>query len=68
MANKQVKKDSYKTKECKVLNYISIRKMLIIDFDGFGISFITDNVNSDTIKVKYIGKIGTKDFKCQLVR
>lgn len=63
MANK----DNKKIKKCKVLNYIDSSKTLIVDFDGYGISFITDFVD-DFVEVKYIGKIGDKDFKCELIR
>jgi len=59
--------DNYKTKECKVLGYLKANKTLLINFDGFGISLITDEIDSLTVKIKYFGKIGTKDFKYELI-
>lgn len=60
--------EKYKHKQCNVLAYIKQINTLIIDFDGIGISFITDDISDATVKVKYIGKIGTKNFKCELAR
>lgn len=63
MANK----NNIKTKKCKVLNYIESAKILLVDFDGFGISFTSDT-NRDFVEVKYSGNIGNKNFKCELAR
>jgi hypothetical protein len=60
--------EKYLYKECNVLSYIEQTKTLLVDFDGIGISFITDKIVSNKVKVRYTGKLGTKDFKCELIR
>jgi hypothetical protein len=66
MDKKNVEKYLYK--ECKVLSYIKQTNTLLVDFDGIGISFNTEYVSVGVVKIKYIGKIGTTNFKCELVR
>lgn len=58
------------TKECVVSFYIERVGLLAVNFDGFGIAFdgVTGNYKKgDTIKVKYSGKIGSKNFKIELL-
>lgn len=62
------KNEKYLYKECNVLNYIEQIKTLLVDFDGVGICFNSDNIDTDKVKIKYTGKLGTKDFKCELIR
>lgn len=66
MEKKKTDKSSYK--ECKVLRYHKDTNLLLVDFDGYGICFKVEENNLDIVKVKYVGKIGTKNFKCELVR
>ena len=59
--------EKYKTEKCKVLSYNKKTKELDIDFKGYGIRFNNgDDVNSDSISVKYRGEIGKSNFSCRL--
>lgn len=58
------------TKECVVSFYIERVGLLAINFDGFGIAFdgVAGNYKTgDTVEVRYSGKIGTKNFKIELL-
>ena len=56
-----------KTEKCKVLSYNKKTKELDIDFKGYGIRFNNvDDVNSDSVSVKYRGEIGKSNFSCRL--
>jgi len=68
MAKNKNKIDNYKTKECKVIGYFPVKDLILIDFNGIGISFAYSNIPSDTVKVRYTGEIGTKNFTCELIR
>ena len=57
-------------KECVVSFYIERVGLLAINFDGYGIAFdgVTGNYKrDDVVKVKYSGKIGSKNFKIELL-
>ena len=59
--------EKYKTEKCKVLSYNKKTKELDIDFKGYGIRFNNvDEVNSDSVSVKYRGEIGKPNFSCRL--
>ena len=59
--------EKYKTEKCKVLSYNKKTKELDIDFKGYGIRINNvDEVNSDSISVKYRGEIGKSNFSCRL--
>lgn len=53
----------YKNKKCKVISKINNR--IIIDFDGYCISFESDTKDSE-VEVQYIGEIGNKNFEVKL--
>ena len=53
----------YKNKKCNVIG--RIKNGIIIDFDGYCISFETDIKDSE-VEVQYIGEIGNKDFEVKL--
>ena len=53
----------YKNKKCKVIG--STKDGIIINFDGYCISFTTD-IKDDEVEVQYIGEIGNKDFEIKL--
>jgi len=59
----------YKEELCKIL-WVN-NNSFGIDFQGYGISFNTQNNqtinNKDYMKVKYIGTIGKDDFKYEVV-
>lgn len=62
-----IKKDDYKYKECKVINYNKYTKTLDILFDRFGIRiFDVENFSGSTAVVKYKGEIGKPDFNYKL--
>lgn len=67
MAKSKGKFENHKIKECNVIGYISNKNLLLVDFDGFGISFKSDVIPNKTVKVKYIGEIGKKNFSCELI-
>lgn len=61
------KKEEYKEKECKVINYNKITNSLDISFDGYGIRFKdVKDFNGDTVIVKYKSEIGKKNFEVKL--
>ena len=53
----------YKNKKCNVIG--KIKNGIIINFDGYCISFETDIKDSE-VEVQYIGEIGNKDFEVKL--
>ena len=53
----------YKNKKCKVIG--KIKNGIIINFDGYCISFTTD-IKDNEVEVQYIGEIGNKDFEIKL--
>ena len=53
----------YKNKKCKVIG--KIKDGIIINFDGYCISFVTDTKDS-IVEVQYIGEIGNKDFEIRI--
>ena len=53
----------YKNKKCKVIG--KIKNGIIINFDGYCISFETDIKDSE-VEVQYVGEIGNKDFEIKL--
>lgn len=60
----------YEIKECEVLFYIESAGLLAVDFEGYGIAFegISGNYEKGQIvKVKYYGKIGSKNFKIEIM-
>ena len=62
-----MKKDDYKYKECKVINYDNCAKTLDVIFDQFGIRiFNVENFNGCTAIVKYKGEIGKPNFEYKL--
>ena len=59
--------EKYKTEKCKVLSYNNKTKELDIDFKGYGIRLNNvDEINSDSISIKYHGEIGKSNFSCRL--
>ena len=59
--------EKYKTEKCKVLSYNNKTKELDIDFKGYGIRLNNvDEINSDSISIKYHGEIGKSNFSCKL--
>lgn len=57
----------YKTEKCRVLLYNQATKELDIDFHGYGIRIKNaDNINSDSILLKYTGEIGKPDFSYKI--
>lgn len=67
--NEDTKAEEYKSKKCKVL--LSNKNSIVVDFDGRCIGFKkSKNENIEIVKgmveVKYLGKIGTKDFSVKL--
>ena len=60
-------KNNYKEKECKVIGYNKITKILDISFNGYGIRLNNiNNFKGDTVIVKYEGEIGKPNFSCRL--
>lgn len=53
----------YKNKKCKVIS--KIKNGIIIDFEGYCISFESDTKDSE-VEVQYIGEIGNKNFEVKL--
>ena len=62
-----VKAPKWKSKVCRVVNYIPSHGILGFDFDGIGCQIgVEKNLNiGQTIKVQYIGEIG-KDIKFKI--
>lgn len=62
-----VKTPKWKSKVCRVVNYIPSHGILGFDFDGIGCQIgVEKNLNiGQTIKVQYIGEIG-KDIKFKI--
>lgn len=67
---KKTVKNEPQTKECKVMNYSPILKMLFVSFDGYGL--VIRNVKCkpdvDSVMIKYSGEIGKSDFKFGLAK
>ena len=61
------KAPKWKSKVCRVVNYIPSHGILGFDFDGIGCQIgVEKNLNiGQTIKVQYIGEIG-KDIKFKI--
>ena len=61
------KNQKWKSKVCRVVNYIPSHGILGFDFDGIGCQIgVEKNLNiGRTIKVQYIGEIG-KDIKFKI--
>ena len=62
-----VKAPKWKSKVCRVVNYIPSQGILGFDFDGIGCQIsVEKNLNiGQTIKVQYMGEIG-KDIKFKI--
>lgn len=62
-----VKAPKWKSKVCRVVNYIPSHGILGFDFDGIGCQIgVEKNLNiGQTIKVQYMGEIG-KDIKFKI--
>ena len=62
-----VKNPKWKSKVCRVVNYIPSHGILGFDFDGIGCQIgVEKNLNiGQTIKVQYMGEIG-KDIKFKI--
>lgn len=62
-----VKASKWKSKVCRVVNYIPSHGILGFDFDGIGCQIgVEKNLNiGHTIKVQYTGEIG-KDIKFKI--
>ena len=62
-----VKAPKWKSKVCRVVNYIPSHGILGFDFDGIGCQIgVEKNLNiGRTIKVQYMGEIG-KDIKFKI--
>ena len=62
-----VKAPKWKSKVCRVVNYIPSHGILGFDFDGVGCQIgVEKNLNiGQTIKVQYMGEIG-KDIKFKI--
>ena len=62
-----VKVPKWKSKVCRVVNYIPSHGILGFDFDGIGCQIgVEKNLNiGQTIKVQYVGEIG-KDIKFKI--
>ena len=62
-----VKAPKWKSKACRVVNYIPSQGILGFDFDGIGCQIgVEKNLNiGRTIKVQYMGEIG-KDIKFKI--
>lgn len=62
-----VKAPKWKSKVCRVINYIPSHGILGFDFDGVGCQIgVEKNLNiGRTIKVQYMGEIG-KDIKFKI--
>ena len=62
-----VKAPKWKSKVCRVVNYIPSHGILGFDFDGIGCQIgVEKNLNiGQTIKVQYVGEIG-KDIKFKI--
>ena len=59
--------EKYKTEKCKVLSYNKKAKELDIDFKGYGIRLNNVNdINTNSVSVKYHGEIGKPNFSCRL--
>ena len=63
----KIKTEKYKTEKCKVLNYNDKTQELDIDFQGYGIRLHNvENIDSDYVKIKYLGEIGKVNFSYEL--
>ena len=62
-----IKTPKWKSKVCRVVNYIPSHGILGFDFDGIGCQIgVEKNLNiGQTIKVQYVGEIG-KDIKFKI--
>ena len=62
-----VKAPKWKSKVCRVVNYIPSQGILGFDFDGIGCQIgVEKNLNiGQTIKIQYMGEIG-KDIKFKI--
>ena len=63
----KIETEKYKTEKCKVLSYNKKTKELDIDFKGYGIRLNNVNdINTNSVSVKYHGEIGKPNFSCRL--
>ena len=66
-SNEVIKAPKWKSKVCRVVNYIPSHGILGFDFDGVGCQIgVEKNLNiGRTIKIQYMGEIG-KDIKFKI--
>lgn len=61
------KRNVFRTKNCRVIEYNPVTKNLDVDFDGFGVRISgVEKIEGTTVDVRYKGKIGSPDFICKL--
>lgn len=67
VVTKKKPKEKFEIKTVKIISKNESMKYVCIDFEGFGIKIDCETIPSgEFIDVKFKGKIGHKDFVCEL--